>query len=61
MLFDRVMKKLPLYLLLAVPAAVGSIWVLGNEVGLVVALIANLALWHILLRPSSENGDDVQE
>lgn len=59
-MFERVMKKLPLYLLLALPVSVGSVYLLG-EVGAVIALAANFALWLILLWVFSENDDGVQE
>ena len=54
---NRVVAKMPLYLVLAGPAAVGCIWVLGTEWGVVVGVVANLALWHILLRPPTETDD----
>ena len=58
MTMERVWRKLPLYLLLAGPAAVGCIHVLGSGWGLLAAVVANLSLWHILLRPVSEESDD---
>jgi hypothetical protein len=54
---ERVMKKLPLYLLLGVPAGYACIQVLGHGWGLLAGVVANLALWHILL-PKKEEGDD---
>ena len=54
----RVWKRLPLYLLLALPAGFGCVHFLGNEWGLVVGCVANVALWHILLRPAQEEGAD---
>ena len=53
----RVWKKLPLYLLLAMPASYGCVHILGHEWGLLVGVVANLALWHILLRPPTETDD----
>ena len=50
----RVWKKLPLYLLLAMPASYGCVHILGHEWGLLVGVVANLALWHILLRPGDQ-------
>jgi len=58
---DRVSKKLPLYLLLALPAGYACLHFLGDGWGFAMGMVANLALWHILLRPEdqeegSENG-----
>ena len=39
-MFERVWKKMPLYLVLAVPAALGCIHVLGTGWGLVAGLVA---------------------
>jgi hypothetical protein len=55
---ERVVKKLPLYLLLAVPAGFGCVYVLGPEWGLLAGVVANLALWHILLRPRTEADEE---
>ncbi len=54
---SRFWKALPLYLLLAGPASYGCVRILGHDWGLLVGVVANLALWHILLRPQTEESD----
>lgn len=57
-MFERVTNKLPLYLALAIPAAGACVWALGPEWGAAAGCAANLALWHILLRPPTEDQEE---
>jgi len=52
---ERVIKKLPLYLLLALPAGYACVHFLGDGWGSVAGLVANISLWHILLMPADQD------
>jgi len=54
---ERIWKKLPLYLLLGLPAGYACVHFLGDGWGVAGGLVANLALWRILLRPEDQEGD----
>jgi len=53
---DRVLNRMPLYLAMAVPAAILCVHVMGPVGGGITAMVANLVLWGLLLPPVKEEG-----